>query len=224
MKDPMGLDRSQLERIMDAVGFRISAIGEYLDAPSLIYNCLIFKHLQRWGEHSGPSVVSVMRMLYPRAETFLDVGCGSGAIAAACQAAGLDVTAVEHSKHGQRLACRQGIDCRKFDLLKTPVSNIRGVFDVVYCFEVAEHISADLSHRLVDFIACHAVNIVFTAAQPGQRGFGHINCQPKGHWIRKFQEAGFEFRSDETEFAIQKLRELNAAYWFINNLMLFHKK
>ena len=123
INDPTGLGRTSFERILDAIGFRIAELGEQLNSSALIYNPLIFHHFQRWGRQSAPSVVETMRALYPDAKTYLDVGCGGGAYAVECQKTGLDVVAVEHSKYGRRMAIKQGVDCRSFDLRKKPATS-----------------------------------------------------------------------------------------------------
>ena len=34
-------------------------------------------------------------------------------------------------------------------------------------------------------------SVFFSAAEPGQNGVGHINCQPMEYWTEKFVEKGY---------------------------------
>lgn len=97
------------------------------------------------------------------------------------------------------MAAKQGVDCRPFDLNLTPAADLPKIFDVAYCFEVAEHLPAPLGERLVTFLASLAPVVVFSAAHPGQGGTGHINEQPKHYWIERFQHAGLTYQIAMTE-------------------------
>ena len=64
--------------------------------------------------------------------------------------------------------------------------------DLVVCLEVAEHLPKRASTSVVANVAKSADKyIAFSAAQPGQWGDGHINCQPVSFWLRLFSERGW---------------------------------
>jgi hypothetical protein len=69
---------------------------------------------------------------------------------------------------------------------------------------------------------------VFTAAQPGQWGDGHINCQPKEFWIKLFESEGWSYDETATrDFtrAVKGSSEIvNNLPWMIDNFMLFTPK
>jgi SAM-dependent methyltransferase len=66
-------------------------------------------------------------------------------------------------------------------------------FDMVLCIEVLEHLPPDDADRLLASIANHANTwIVFSAAEPGQPGVGHINCRPVGEWIESWRQLGWQ--------------------------------
>jgi hypothetical protein len=66
------------------------------------------------------------------------------------------------------------------------------LFDLVLCVEVAEHLEEQHEDVLLDSVIRHAVHrIIFSAAEPGQPGNGHINCQPIGHWLARFADRGW---------------------------------
>jgi hypothetical protein len=64
---------------------------------------------------------------------------------------------------------------------------------LVICFEVAEHIDPRHNDEIVKQIyksmETYGV-LMFTAAQPGQGGVGHINNRPKAYWKQKFEALG----------------------------------
>src|ERR1700753_1231 len=64
-------------------------------------------------------------------------------------------------------------------------------FDLVYSFEVAEHIPAAFADTFVDSLTAHGDLVAFSAATPGQGGEVHVNEQPYGYWRAKFAARGY---------------------------------
>lgn len=213
-----------LQRVADAIGVRISWLGEFLRLDNLIYNPLTFRNFHRAAAYSAPAVVRTFKSIYPNAKTFLDVGSGSGAYAAQLARVGLKVVALERSASGRRMAIKEGVDCRYFDLSKIPPCVVDGRFDVAYCFEVAEHLPEKLAGSLIDFITNMTSNVVFTAAAPGQIGIGHINCQPKEYWINLFSESGFVYCDDITREMTRSFQKHEVIYWLTHNVMIFRQE
>src|SRR5262245_45135753 len=99
----MAYVRTFPQRVSDAVGGRLSRLGEWLGIESLIYNPLTFRNFHRVAVHSAPGVVRMFAQLFPEARRFVDVGAGSGAYAAAInRSPGLSCVACEHSPVGRR--------------------------------------------------------------------------------------------------------------------------
>ena len=119
----------------------------------------------------------------------LDVGCGIGAYLDIFKRFGaqsvfgmdgipLEVTVLQPHEYQVRDLSQP------FDLGR--------VFDLVVNVEVAEHVSECDSRTVVECIAKHATRlIVFSAAEPGQPGHGHINCQPISYWLEYWAELGW---------------------------------
>ncbi len=64
-------------------------------------------------------------------------------------------------------------------------------YDLCICCEVAEHIEPAGAGTFMD-ICCGVANVVFfSAATPGQKGVGHVNCQPRDYWLKAFNVRGF---------------------------------
>ena len=65
-------------------------------------------------------------------------------------------------------------------------------FDFVICVDVAERLEARSAELLLDTIARHAnQTIVYSAAEPGQPGDGHINCRPMSYWLAQWARRGW---------------------------------
>ena len=69
--------------------------------------------------------------------------------------------------------------------------NLEPKFDLALCLEVGEHLESRAAKVLVEALAAHADEIVFSAACPGQPGRHRVNCQWPGYWQGMFDESGF---------------------------------
>lgn len=168
-------------------------LGERRGIDWLTYNPLQMLAYHRMAKLDSPRAMPALAEEFPDADVYADVGAGSGAYAAEAQRLGKRVVAYEHSYPGRVLARRQGVDCRRFDLSKSPPAAIDGKVDLAYSLEVAEHIPPDLGPALVGFLAELAPIIVFTAAPPGAGGLGHVNERPPEYWIDCFATHGAQF-------------------------------
>jgi glycosyltransferase involved in cell wall biosynthesis len=94
-------------------------------------------------------------------------------------------------------------------------------FDLVWSYEVAEHV-ANEENFLLTLTENARHWIVMTAAIPGQGGIGHVNCQTREHWISKLSERGFAYRGDLTE----QFRALgrNVTGYYDGNGMVFERR
>lgn len=121
-------------------------------------------------------------------QSVLDVGCGTGISLDYFKSKGLKVHGIE----GSELAISKA---RNPDListgdLNTPI-HLDEEFDLVWCFEVAEHIHPKYVGELLGTLTSHGNRILLSAARPGQGGLGHLNEQPAEYWIQKMEERGF---------------------------------
>jgi len=210
--------------IRNGLGFRLSRVGERLGIEALTYNPVIMEWFHAYALRNAAKVVAAIREVFPETESVIDVGCGSGAFAAEFNRQGLRAIGLEHSRHGVELARRQGVDCRHFDVARPAAEQIREIVDLVYSFEVAEHVPASLADSFVQFTTCLGPLVIFTAAQPGQGGIGHINEQPLNYWMAKFERAGFRQSIAETETLRAAFRKRETSYWFFQNSAVFRSR
>lgn len=131
-----------------------------------------------------------------------DVGCGDG-----CLLAGVPKSVRVGGIEGA-VAAREFIPASlrskvyNLDIRDLPEDWGRefGLWDAVVCLEVAEHIEEQHSERLVRGLTSMAKDrILFSAAEPGQGGTGHVNEQPFLFWVDLFAVRGWELESDLPE-------------------------
>lgn len=128
--------------------------------------------------------------------TLLDVGCGAAASLKYVRGKGVDALGIEASAAAIRASGASEF-IRRHDLRK-PL-DLHRTFDVVWSFEVAEHLHARHADQFVDALARHGDLVVMSAAPPGQGGEGHLNEQPPSYWIEKFRNRGMALHEEWTE-------------------------
>ncbi len=167
-------------------------------------------------------LADILNWIY-KPKSVLDIGSATGLYLKPYLDIGIKVTGVDFSISAVSAEVlkipRKMI--KTADITKTPI----GVkADLTLCIEVMEHIDAEHAEISIHNIAKTTDTIFFTAAQPGQGGVGHINCQPKEYWDTFFTNEGF-VRDNLDEEYIRIL--MNAGYrmgWLINNLMVFKRE
>jgi SAM-dependent methyltransferase len=212
------------DRIRKSFAFRLSRIGEYLGIDSLIYNYFMMLEFHEHGLREAPNVIECILSCYPHLNKVLDVGSGSGVFSAEFNKRGVSAVAIEHSHYGRKLAIKQGVNCYPFDLNLEPPADLDGEFDLIYCFEIAEHLPPSTGRNLIKFLTSFNKIVLFTAAHPGQGGIGHINEQPKEYWISLFQEFKYKFNEHETNSLKEKFYQANCSFWFPKNIIVLQPK
>lgn len=144
----------------------------------------------------------------------LDVGCGPGIY-------------VDALRKLSNVLIADGVDkdfrCphAKVDIFSSEFQDYLGKYDVCLCLEVGEHLPAEHADYFVELLTKVAPLVIFSAAQPDQNGFGHINCQPKSFWISRFLQNNFILDERGTQQLIDFMRQGPHMGWFVNNAMVF---
>ena len=128
----------------------------------------------------------IMQQVTPR--SVLDVGCGTGASLAWFLGRGVHGVGLE----GSTLAIAASPVASKIRQadLREPI-DLGERFDLVWSYEVAEHLHPQHAGVFVDTLVAHGDCIVMSAARPGQGGERHFNEQEPEYWIEKFARRGF---------------------------------
>ena len=137
----------------------------------------------------------------------IDVGCGPGIYVKALRDLGFEVDGIDPDP---RCPERQ-----------VSMFDVEGRYDLAICLEVAEHIDASEADNIVKKLTELAPAIIFSAAQPGQGGHGHINCQPKEYWEHKFGKLNFVLDKELTERFIIAIRQGYHMGWLPRNVQIF---
>ena len=147
----------------------------------------------------------------------VDVGCGPGMYVDVLNKLKVNSVGYDIDPIAER-----SIYCKQKDLFE-----IDDHGDLVTCIEVAEHIDSDKADDIVDKlidIVDVGGKLIFSAAQPGQGGIGHINCRPPHWWDFKFQTRGLKRLYKLEEEMKTEIKKGYHMGWFINNAMVFEKK
>ena len=128
-----------------------------------------------------------------------DVGCGPGVLVGALRVLGVDAWGCDGSRHALALArVHLGQAWTWRADLRDPDIFVPNGTDTIVCTEVAEHLEAPYAEQLVDHLCRAGRRIVFTSAPPGQGGLDHVNEQPPGYWLDKFEARGWVTEVHET--------------------------
>lgn len=143
-----------------------------------------------------------------------DIGCGPGHFTKAMQRAGVDAEGFDLITESEGVSL--------WDIASAPLEVKR---EGVLCLEVAEHIPEEKADAVVDHIVQSLAPggvLIWSAARPGQGGVGHINCQPRQYWLKKFLERGMAFAKSDTQAVIKYAQEGVHMGWFTQNVLIMY--
>lgn len=161
----------------------------------------IRERLIKWrkdGTFSTPDVMS-MCSLFPKQvldliiaelnpSSVLDVGCGTGKSLQYFLNQNIDAIGIENSELAISLS---GISDKIIRHNLNKEIDLKRSFDLVWSFEVIEHIHPDYENNFLKTLNNHSSIIIVSAAKPGQGGHGHFNEQEPSYWIEKFKSLGY---------------------------------
>lgn len=155
--------------------------------------------------------------------SLVDLGCGQAIILArvAVRCNAKELMGID----GSYAASRVRIPPNRFLPLDLETANlhmlVQNSFDLAMCLEVVEHLTFPAADRIIDWMCGHASVILFSAAIPGQGGYGHINEQWPSYWIERFKRRDFEV-DGAVRAALWDRQEIPCYYR--QNLLMFYRR
>lgn len=170
---------------------------------------------------------SMVRTFYQmfKPTSVLDVGCSGGAMLRAWKE--LLVPAIGIDGASSAPDASPGYDIRIHDL-RHPL-DLGSRFDLITCFDTAEHIEQEFAHVFLKSIVDHmryGSFLLFGPAPVGQDGLGHVNCQHPVYWIDALEMLGVKLLSRESvvlKAAIREDKHHDRMWWVEKNVMVFFK-
>lgn len=187
-----------------------------------MYDLNYYKTINEEESEQALRLAKLLNWIYSP-KSVLDIGSATGLYLKPFADEGIKVTGVDYSDEAfmENVLMIPRESMKNIDITKEPIGIVA---DLSLCIEVLEHIPAKFADVAVKHIVETSDTIFFSAAQPGQGGVGHINCQPKDYWEDRFKKSGY-LRDITDEDYIRII--MNSGYhmgWLINNLMVFKKK
>jgi glycosyltransferase involved in cell wall biosynthesis/SAM-dependent methyltransferase len=145
-----------------------------------------------------------------------DIGCGPGTYVRSLKEYIKDIKGYDID---ERIKNKPDLEIKNIFELNDPA-------DLVLCLEVAEHIETKFNNEIVESISRNIKpggTLIWTAAFPGQGGDGHINCQTRDFWLKKFTEKRLDYNPEVTEELKDYIIKGPYMGWFIMNLIVFNK-
>ena len=167
---------------------------ENIEPVSNLYKGGFFKNRHRLSWRAPIVVEALINVfgLEPGEHTVIDVGCAIGDYIRELSQLGFEACGIEGSVAAREFFVSEKISI--FDIRKKLNASgcpYFGQFSVAFSLEVAEHIHPDYADTYVSNLCSLSDTVLISAASPGQKGHGHVNCVPKEYWIRKFSERGY---------------------------------
>jgi len=188
--------------------------------PEEIYNKSYYSKRKEDPWRSDAQDVGTSIKQYFDPDSVIDFGCAIGSHLEPFYNDGVEIKGVEGNPNAFDYAVVPRKHLEEYDLRDHYETEKR--YDLVLCFELAEHLPKESADNLVDTLTQAGDTVVMTAATPGQGGTHHINEQPREYWHAKFESRGFEYDSEAVE-NLRSMIQVDQSTWITDNLMVYRR-
>jgi len=179
------------------------------------YKKEMYDKIKEYGYNFAEQIIPILQQKF-KIKTVLDVGCGNGSFLLKCLDFKFHIRGYDGRHVKNLLLIPQGKFTIKDLRRKFEVKN---KYDLTLSLEVAEHLHEEYKDNFIDSI-CNSSNLIlFSAAQIGQSGIHHVNCQRLEYWIDEFNKRGFIHDINITD----NIRNMDIHIWYKKNAMVFYK-
>jgi 2-polyprenyl-3-methyl-5-hydroxy-6-metoxy-1,4-benzoquinol methylase len=149
--------------------------------------------------------------------SILDIGCGNGIYLHLAKHNGvMKIKGIDGVPHSSTV-----LNAEEYAVvdLEKPI-HCKDKYDLVICLEVIEHVKPENTQLVFETISMQAKSrILFSMAEPGQPGNGHINCLGISEVLNLWAELGWHPQLADT----LAVRSLSSLSWFKRNLILLER-
>ncbi len=165
----------------------------------------------------------ILKDVKPDIKSVVDYGCGAGWILYYFKKYGIeDLVGIDPNKELLTVLDKSLEENIRFmDLTKRIY--LGREFDLAINIEVMEHINGGYEDISIENITRHSNLLIFSAATPGQGGWGHVNERPFEFWEGKLNGVGFSCDWKATNDFRSFLKKKKAKKWYVRNISVFRR-
>lgn len=143
-----------------------------------------------WRTFFGHVADQIKREFNPA--TVLDAGCAIGLLVGALRQRGVDAIGFDVSRFAIDEAVAHGLLGKAFNFSLDDSQLYGGLYDLVTCIEVVEHIDPEFADTAISNLCRMAkVAILFSSTPDDFTEPTHVNVQPEDYWLQLFARHGF---------------------------------
>ena len=181
------------------------------------------KTLRKDRQRSYGIICELLTEMYGQGLKVVDYGCGAGWILSYMHGFGASEVLGFEPNEDHKVIHHEFTDKIQHKSLSKEIY-LEKDYDMAVSFEVVEHIPEEFAELAIENITRHTDLVVFSAAPPGQGGYGHINEQPWEYWERIFANYGFTVDASDTKHVCDVWKKKQIKQWYWKNTRILKRR